>query len=272
MLGVHRITPGVRVLLILVAMGWIVTSQAPHMGGEWLSLDPARVMGFEAWRLITYPFAATLSVWTVIMLVFFVGFASAVEEMLGTTRFYRLVFGAAVVAGLMTVLTSAVSGLAFALGGLSVPFVTLIAAFCFLHWDNTQPIIHFYLILPVTSRFMLAIEVLLILATFPAPYWPAMLSPIAVAYLMVRRNWLMHSRWFARSKQSTRKTRLSGDFSGAKVTPLRPAFQAAPVSPLEAEVDRILDKLRSEGMASLTEEERAVLDAQSQRLRKSDER
>ena len=257
--------------LILVALGWIVTSQSAHLGGEWLSFQPSRVLSFEAWRLITYPVASLLTVWGVITLVFFVGFASAVEEMLGTTRFYRLVFGAALGAGVLSLLTSLAVG-EFPLSGLSVPFVTLVAALCFLHWDSTQPIINFYFILPVTAKLMLAIEVLLVLASYPAPYWPAMLSPIGLAYLMVRQNWLMRSRWFARSKQSPRKTRLNSDFSGAKVTPLRPAFQQAPVSPLEAEVDRILDKLRSEGMAALTSEEKSVLDAQSQRLRKSDER
>lgn len=256
--------------LILVALGWIVTGQSGHWG-EWLSFDPARVLGFEAWRLMTYPFASLLSVWGVIATVFFVGFASAVEEMLGTTRFYRLVFGAALGASLLALLTSFLAG-AMPLAGLEVPFVTLVAAFCFLHWDSSQPIINFFLVLPVTARAMLVIEVLLVLAKYPAAYWPAMLSPIGLAFLMVRRNWLMRSKWFARSKQSPRKTRLGSDFSGAKVTPLRPAFQSAPVSPLEAEVDRILDKLRSEGMAALTAEEKAVLDAQSQRLRKSDER
>ena len=108
--------------------------------------------------------------------------------------------------------------------------------------------------------------------TTPPVQWLPLFSSMGLAYLMVKRNWLMQTQIFAKQARARRRSRLSEDFKGPKVTPIRPNLTRVALTEVETQVDKILDKLRSEGMASLTTQEKEVLDSHSKRLRHGDER
>lgn len=262
MLGIIRLTPGVRNLLILVACGWVLDAFVPR---DLLADIPSAVMTGEVWRLVTYPFAAGLNVFTLLGAICFAAFASSVEEVIGTNRFHRLFWGATLLGGGLSLLTGV------PLASLMVPNLAIITAFCLLNWEATIYSGHFLLMIPIKAKYLLLVEALFVVA-MPRPMWLPMFAAMALGYLMIQKNWFMAHDLVRKAPAPRRKTRLGDDFSGAKVTPLRPTFTKGPVSQLEAEVDVILDKLRVEGMASLTPEEKEVLDRNSRRLRHGDER
>jgi hypothetical protein len=251
---------------MLVVMGWVYHALAPSIGaGEWLANVPPLVRQGQIWRLLSYPFAVGLTGSNLITTIFFVPFACSVEQALGTVRFRRLFWasiGLAALPGL--VLPGGAPG-----GGLAIPSLAMGTAFCLLHWTQT---VYLMLILPVKVKYVIPITLLGIL-TAPSALWPALVTPLAVAYLMVKRNWFMQQALLSKpaAKPRRRRSRLGEDFRGPKVTPIRPLTQVPPTE-TEAQVDLILDKLRQEGMSSLTSSEREVLDSHSKRLRHGDER
>ncbi|MBI3927115.1 MAG: hypothetical protein HY319_16380 [Armatimonadetes bacterium] len=96
--------------------------------------------------------------------------------------------------------------------------------------------------------------------------WPGPVRAVVVAPARERRSWNPFANYRrARLKKSLRA--IEGGGTGR--TPRPRVIRTEEPSEREREIDRILDKIRDEGMSSLTEEERARLDAQSERLRYS---
>jgi len=261
MLGFERITPGVRLIVVLGVAGWFFRTGL----GDWLSASPDGLARGQIWRVITYPFASGFSFGAVLCLFCFVPFACSVESSLGTVRFRRLFWGATLLAGLW----GAAVGVFFpslSLAGLWAPFLAISTAFSLLNWRRT---LYLFMLIPLQARFLVPLN-LLSMALAPASAWPALLSPMALAYAMIRRNWLMQAEVF---RSATRKrSRLSDTVVATKVSPIRPQLNRPLVSETEAQVNQILDKLRSEGMASLSPIERNLLESHSKCLRHGDER
>ena len=94
MTAIERITPGVRLILTLVLVGWVWRAFSPVLGaGEWLADFPQAVLHGQLWRLVTYPFAVGLNSSTLIGTICFAPFAIIVERDLGSVRFQRLFWG-----------------------------------------------------------------------------------------------------------------------------------------------------------------------------------
>lgn len=268
MLGLDRITPGVRQILWLVLLGWLCQWFGPLLvAGEWLADNPRAVMNGHLWRLLTYPLAGDLTPGTLLTAFFFLPFANSVENSLGTVRFRRLFWGSTLLAGAILQVVSLVTPTPV-LAGLLVPTLAVGTAFCLLNWRET---IYLMLVLPVKVPVMLVLALASILLT-PVCLWPVLYSPVLLATLMIKQNWLMQMEAFSKPTTGRRRSRLGQDFKGPKVTPIRPDFRPPEISEAEARVDQILDKLRHEGMASLTADEKEVLDSHSKRLRHGDER
>ncbi|MBS2038991.1 hypothetical protein JST97_28675 [bacterium] len=268
MLGLDRITPGLRQILWLVLLGWLFQWFGPLLvAGEWLADVPQAVLKGHIWRLLTYPLAGDLTPGTLLTALFFLPFASSVERSLGTIRFRRLFWGSTLVAGIVLQLVNLMTP-APALTGLLVPTLAVGTAFCLLNWRET---IYLMLIIPVKVPIALAFGLAGVLLS-PMALWPVLYSPALLATLMIKHNWLMQMEAFSKPASGRRRSRLGHDYKGPKVTPIRPNFRAPEVSEAEARVDQILDKLRHEGMASLTADEKEVLDSHSKRLRHGDER
>lgn len=269
MLGLDRITPGVRQILWLVLLGWVWQALGPlALPGEWLADLPQAVMRGQVWRLITYPLAGGLTLGTLITGFFFLPFACSVENSLGTVRFRRLFWGSVLLAGVVNQLVNFLAP-AVGLAGLLVPLLGVATAFALLNWRET---IYLMMVLPLRVPVVLAITAGGILLTTPPIAWAALYSPMLLATLMIKQNWLMQMEAFSKPASGRRRSRLGADYNGPKVSPIRPNFRGPEISEAEARVDQILDKLRHEGMAALTADEKEVLDSHSKRLRHGDER
>ncbi len=269
MLGLDRITPGVRQILWLIVLGWLWQGLSPlALPGEWLADSPQAVMRGQIWRLLSYPLAGGLNLGTLITGFFFLPFACSVENSLGTVRFRRLFWGSVLLAGFVNQLVSFLAP-SMVLAGLQVPLLGVATAFALLNWGET---IYLMMVLPLRVPLVLGLTVGGILLMSPPIAWAALLSPMALATLMIKQNWLMQMESFSKPARGRRRSRLGSDFKGPKVSPIRPSFRGPEVSEAEARVDQILDKLRHEGMASLTTDEKEVLDSHSKQLRLSDER
>lgn len=269
MLGLDRITPGVRQILWLVLAGWLWQALGSLLvPGEWLAGIPQSVMAGQIWRLLSYPLAGGLTFNTVITGFFFLPFACSVENSLGTVRFRRLFWGSVLLAGVVNQLVSFFWP-TIGLAGLLVPTLAVGAAFALLNWRET---IFLMMVLPVKVPVVLAITCIGLLLTTPPVAWAALFSPMLLATMMIKHNWLMQMEAFSKPASGRRRSRLGSDYKGPKVSPIRPNFRGPEISESEARVDQILDKLRHEGMASLTADEKEVLDSHSKRLRHGDER
>jgi hypothetical protein len=259
----------VRQILWLVVLGWLWQALGPLViAGEWLADIPQAVLQGQVWRLVSYPLAGGLTLGTLITGFFFLPFACSVENSLGTVRFRRLFWGSVLLAGAINQLANLVAP-SVALAGLLVPTLAVGTAFTLLNWRET---IYFMMVLPVRVPWVLAITCIGLLATTPPVAWAALFSPMVLATMMIKRNWLMQMEAFSKPASGRRRSRLGSDYKGPKVSPIRPNFRSPEVSEAEARVDQILDKLRHEGMASLTVDEKEVLDSHSKRLRHGDER
>ena len=268
MLGLDRITPGVRQILWLVLLGWFCQWFGPLLvSGEWLADVPQAVLQGQIWRLLTYPLAGGLTFSTLLAGFFFLPFACRVELSLGTVRFRRLFWGSTLLSGLILQLVNLVRPTP-SLAGLLVPGLAMGTAYALLNWRDT---IYLMLVLPVRVPLALALTAISILFA-PVELWAPLYSPMALATLMIKHNWLMQMEAFSKPAAGRRRSRLGQDYKGPKVSPIRPNFRAPEISEAEARVDQILDKLRHEGMASLTADEKEVLDSHSKRLRHGDER
>lgn len=267
MFGLIRLTPAVRATLALVVTGWIWTGLSSSAALV-LSLNTLREG--QVWRVLTYAFASPLSLSSLGLVWGFIALGGATEIALGTTRFLRLLWGSIVLGGIASAACGLLLGSAAELAGFQAPFLAVLTAFCLLHWRESLRLGLPRWNILVSARFLFLVGCLSVLL-LPRESWLACLSAITLAYLMVRRNWLMKSNLFAQ-ESTRRRSRLGDDYSGPKVTPLRPRVAVSSVTQLEAQVNLILEKLRHEGMASLSPEEKALLDSYSLRLPVSEER
>ena len=270
MLGLHNLTPAVRTLLILIAVCTGLNLVGELAFNFPLALHPMLLPDSlhkgHVWVLATYPFVyvrsallywlwSSLGLWSL---------GSALESEIGTRRFYRL-FALTTMIGGLTNYAVQMAGLGFSpysAMGVFVPEFAIVLAFCRLN-RNSDVMFNF---LSMTTGTMAVVFTLFCCIVAPSCI-PAFLTTSFAAYIYITGRW-PSPRWM--SKRASRPSRLSftsgRDNLGPKVVPLRADRTTKPQDSLEAEVDRILDKLRVEGMSALTPEEKATLDRQSTRL------
>jgi membrane associated rhomboid family serine protease len=282
-LGLFRPSPAVKTLMILLAvvpaLMWLAAGLG-HPIAAWTAMDPAAVLKGQVWRpltyLLTYP-APSLR-WLFDILILWM-FASHVERALGTARFVRLFVACGVAGGVGMALQGALAAhgsFSGAMGyqafyGVDPALIGLFIAFSLLFPDDVVNILVFLFFVPVPGRY---VGIIFTLLTWLVSGCPVMgvLAAVLVTWAMIRKGlWFEGSR-FQRKTRSKPKSRLQFVApSGQKVTPIRPdpeIFRRPPED--NSEVDRILDKLRDEGMNALSHEERSTLDAHSHKLRQRD--
>jgi len=259
-------------VLQLVAERWF--DQGAHYGWFRLSAD-AVLHGQRLWTLLTYNFLQDTAGYTggVFVLIFnLLGlyfFGGGVRDLLGSRRF------AWVYAGLV-----AVGALAWcAAYGLRVdwplfgPLASLsgvFALYCCYHADEPMTFLAFFIV-PVTMKpkffawFWVALNVLGFLfyemMGRPSPLWNGHAAVLAVmfaayAYYRVAGRVDPFGQFYAPAVSLPRWLRRRRPARSA------PRFQVNITNrdDLRAEVDRILDKINSQGFGALTDEEKHVLD------------
>lgn len=271
------LTPWVRRLLVANAAVFLVSLVVP-LGFliRWFGFVPAEIL-FRPWAVFTYMFVHG-GFWHVLfnmLVVFF--FGPPLEQRLGGTEFLKLYL----LAGLGGALLGFVFAFATPVIGASGAAFGLMLAFAW-YWPNAP--IYIWGIFPIKAKFLVgAMVVFTFLATLGDAQSTtahfAHLGGLIAAALYLRFGGggsgtpsflglgrvvrtprvaiVQRTRDRAEERRASRTTPSTGG----------PTRERGTDGELLDEVDRILDKISASGIASLTDEERAVLDEVSRRRR-----
>lgn len=275
------LTPWVKRLLVANVVVWAVGFAVPHeLIVRWFGFMPAETL-WRPWSILTYMFVhgGFFHLLFNMLVVFF--FGPPLESRLGGTEFLKLY--------LLSGLGGALLGFAFAFNtsviGASGAAFGLMVAFAWL-WPNAP--IYIWGIFPIKAKFLVgAMVIFTFLATMgdsqSAVAHFAHLGGILAAALYLRwgRGGAGTPSFLARMGRTPRVAIVQRAREAAADGRRRQAEKAAS-SPkgssgggraaevegeLLDEVDRILDKISASGIASLTDQERQVLDEVSRRRR-----
>ncbi len=250
------------------------------LGGE---LDLA-----NAWRWLTYPLASqAVAFWLLLGLFCFYLFASSLERAWGSLRFGRVftvvVLLVAVSQWLGAAIVAKVSQPVVVMSGITLPALVM-----FVIWTsrNRESEILLFFVIPVKAKYVGIGTIVLTLLDGRGPLFSLpLVGLLAGCWFWAGRDAgrVSHGtagagirQWWQARGRSQRKSRLQVLQGGASTpTPRAGGLHVVdrpPANPklsesAEKELDRILDKIRHEGMESLTAEEKSHLDRQSQQLR-----
>jgi len=241
-----------------------------------------------AWRWLTYPlFSPGQVLFFLIGLFVFYLFGGQLERRWGSEKFGRVFV-------VITLLTACAYWVGFAaiqqtlnpqaqVAGLWLPDISL-----FMIWAalNDEATVLAFFVIPIRARYMaIGIMVLTFFGHGPIFGLAAVAVPIASwfwarrpgsgSYSAPKKPRKTISERFEERKRAKRKARFklvegkSNPLPETKVPDLKSLNREAEIKQKsidEAELDRILDKIRFEGMAALTPDEKETLDSQSRKL------
>lgn len=274
----RRRTSALTWLLSALSAAYIIQflfARSLPIGLEWtFGLSPLGIRAGHVWTLLTYGFLHStdnlLQVVAYLLVIYFAG--REVLPLVGSRRFFGLFAAALVVGGACwlgvhwhrpDILMGASAGV--------VALVILYACF----YPNRETTVLLFFFLPVTFKpkylayALVAIdlaglvyyELLGAASPFPAAH-SAHLGGMAVAWLYYR--YLHEARWsLSRARPEIELPRwMKQRKSASKNAASAPSFtvNVNKRGHLKAEVDRILDKINSEGFGSLSAEEKRILD------------
>lgn len=241
--------------------------------------------GLEVWRLITFQFLHANFIHLVMNMVGLWFFGPIVEQYLGSKKYLAFYLTCGIFGALFYLLLNLlgflmpgarVPGLLFVdirtpLVGASAGIFGVIMAAAFI---NPREIIYVFGIAPAQLRtiaygFVAISLVSLLFGTLNAGGEAAHVGGAVAGYFFVRRNYLLRDFFDVFDDSRRPPTRGGGGGGGRRGSNPRlrlvsdvdaPSFDQPP-APDPAEVDRILAKLHADGVASLTDAEKAVLAA-----------
>ena len=242
-----------------------------------------------AWRWLTYPlFSPEPFLFFALGLLMFYLFGSSLERQWGSEKFGRVFV-------VITLLTACAYWCGYAvlqqtwsptatIAGIGLPEITLFVIWAAL--NDEAPVLA-YFVIPIRARYLaIGIVVIQFFSLGPILGTAAVAVPIASWFWARRPQAAAGSRAVKKPRKSIsdrleerkrakRKSRFklvegnANPLPETKVPDLRALNQEKKLrekSVDETELDRILDKIRFEGMASLTSEEKDMLDSQSRKL------
>ncbi len=261
----YGLTPWVKRLIIANAAVFVLVWLAPVLGA-WLAFAPSRVL-MRPWTPVTYMFvhAGFLHLLFNMLGLFF--FGPPLEARWGPREFLKYYL----ICGLGGAALSFVFGLYGSVVGASGAVFGVMLAFA-MNWPNAP--IYFWGIFPIPAKWLVAI--LAVMSLFSAMSGArdgvahfAHLGGFAAGFLYLRLNDTVALR-FSRLKKAMPKRRFTVIPGGGKAAPksAQPPRRKDEERLLD-EVDRVLDKISASGLASLTAEERRILDEVSRRYRRN---
>jgi len=230
------------------------------------------------WQLLTFQFLHAGPwhfVWNMIALYMF---GRAVEESIGKKHFFLLYFGSGVVGGIFQSLLGFLVPRVFGIPvvGASAGVLALVAAFATLDPDRE---ILAYLVLPMRAKHFLwiatAVAIFYILVpTYRGIAHGAHLGGIVAGVVYIR--WIVRSEFSLRMPGRLNARRAPQPLVKVRSSAKSPwqksrnegAASALPDEFISREVDPILDKISAQGIHSLTEHERKILEAARARMRR----
>lgn len=244
-----------------------------------------------AWVWLTYPLYTPHAVhWLLLLLYVFHWISSSLERTWGSEKFARVFVVVTLLSALGLWLGRAIEFQSLSPRvdmtpmGIGLPLITI-----FMLWGalNSGATVLAFFVIPVRAKYLAWAATAI--SYFSLAGYYGLIGPgfvVAVAGLgwsWARRGTIRPaksvrktiSERFEERKRARRKSRFkvvegsSNPLPEARVPDLK-ALKTEPVAPQktvdEAELDRILDKIRFEGMAALTAEEKETLDSQSKKL------
>lgn len=249
---------------------------------EYLYLSlPGLARGY-VWQLVSFQFLHGSLLHLLVNLIVIYFFGRAIEEALGRRAMLQLYLLSGVVGGLCQMLLAGLvpAYFAFPVVGASAGAMGLIAAFATLFPDRSLTLLLFF-VLPVSMRARTLFWISLALAVFgilvPNDNLAdgAHLGGLLAGWGWVRlqaRGVRLQISWWQRERRQPRLRELVRSVAAKDSRRRLPPAAGSEVLPTEdfisREVDPILDKISAQGMQSLTEQERQILDAAHARMRR----
>ena len=263
----YALTPVVKRLLIANAVAFFVTLiVGPSFVYDWFGFQPDRVF-VRPWGAFTYMFVhgGFFHVFVNMLALFF--FGPPLEARWGGREFFRFY----VFSGLGGVALSFLFAPHAAVIGASAAVYGVMLAFA-MNWPDSP--IYVWGIFPVKAKWLVAFFfVVSLFGAFGEPGGPvahfAHLGGLAAALLYLKMDWRAADK-LDRLKKSTRKVRRLAIVprdreDEAEESRRTEGWSQADERRLLDAVDRVLDKISDQGMASLTSEERRILDEAARR-------
>lgn len=256
-------TIGVFILQVILG-NWF---HNPYFFGRFFALSTVAVGHGFLWTVITYAFlhGSFLHILGNMLVVYFMG--RELLPILGAKRFLQLYFVAAAGGGIVWLTLAFLLGNQVPLMGASAAAFALLIVFACLY-PNRKVTLLLYFIIPITIR-PKYIAYFAVGGTLFALFFfelPGMTNTAHSAHLGgIIVGWLFYQYAFGKSASRRKRPQgveLPGWFKKTRKAKESPKFTVNIVNRkvLQKEVDRILDKINSEGFGSLSEEEKKVLD------------
>jgi len=217
------------------------------------------------WQLITYQFmhAGWLHLFFNSWALYF--FGNEMENMLGGRKFLTLIFSSGIIGGLFQVLMEVFWPQMFggSVVGASAGVFGVVAAFAAMFPERNITLLVFFVIpVTLTAKRLIIISAAVAVASFffkSDVANAAHLGGMATGWLFIRRN--LHGNWFNVGEGG----RL---FSGRrqKVQGNDRAEHKDRETPVDEDVDRILDKISDKGIQSLNARERSILESARKKI------
>lgn len=266
----YGLTPWVKRLLIANTAVYLVLLAVPVLQ-VWLAFVPALTL-IRPWTPLTYMFVhgGFFHLFFNMLILFF--FGPPLEGMWGSREFLKFY----VISGLGGALFSYVFAFDSAVVGASAAIYGVMLAFA-MNWPNMP--IHIWGILPVKAKWLVAfLAVASILSIMGGANRGvahfAHLGGFAAAFLYLRFNDQLTNR-VTRLKQFVSRRRLNVSRGEGEEPQPRPGRRVGHARSRRDEdrvldeVDRVLDKISEEGLQSLSDDERRLLDDVSKRYRQN---
>jgi membrane associated rhomboid family serine protease len=235
-----------------------------------LAFVPEFVRDGELWRLVTWPIATEPSIWAVISLAFFWIFGHRIEDMVGRTRFTRMIVIMIVLPAIVVTVLGISNGGAVGIGLLGTAMLCIFAA--------DQPNAPFFFGIPawVIAVIFVALDVLQYVGNRWWGVLVQLLLTCALGLVVMRQFGELRetmgfipqfmggskSKSVGRASAPAKRKKQSRDFD--RVVTQGP--WSGPTPGDQAEMDRLLDKMNSVG---LSDTERKRLSELGKRLRGS---
>ena len=259
-LGKYPVTvAGLIILLEVVGMILVAITQTEVLRSAGFS--PEALFKGQAWRLITYPFFAPLSLSFIIGLVFFFQFGKVVEADLGRTSFLYLVGALCFIPPLILSLCWMAGLGSYPLAGSQILHLSVFVAFCVMYPHLPS---FFGIQMKWFGLAFAAISILEPLQSGAVPIALATMGAVFTALWLVQNRGLARIKIFPKGRSKVKRSKLKK--SPLKVVkrkageqPIQSKLKPRARIPSDTEIDIILDKISKHGIHSLTEEERMTL-------------
>jgi len=264
--GGFHLTPWVKRLLIANTILFVLTLIFPIVR-NWLSLQPANILR-QPWGIVTYMFVHGGFGHVLVNMLGLFFFGPPIEERWGSREFIKFYL----ICGLGGAVLSFIFGFHAMVIGASAAVFGVMLAFA-MNWPDVP--IYIFGIFPVKAKYLVMIlAAWSFLATITARGGGtaefAHLGGFAAAFLYIKLDRKAGGP-MAKFRRMMNKPKLTVVRGGGGPTQPKPVEK--PRRRLDErvydDVDRVLDKISTQGMASLTPEERTLLDEVSRRYRQN---